>query len=46
MTTEHLLEENFSWVVGGNYEIRSQKSQDFFDGLYKQTKSDLMEQLK
>ena len=46
MTTEHLLEENFSWVIGGNFEIKSQKSQEFFQPLYDKTKQEFLAILK
>lgn len=34
------MENNFSWVLGGNFDTKQKESQDFFDPLYNKTLND------
>lgn len=34
------MENNFSWVLGGNFDTKQRESQEFFDPLYNKTLND------
>lgn len=33
-TTEFLIDNNFSWILGGNFDMKQKDINEFYEGLY------------
>lgn len=41
-----MIDNNFSWILGGNFEMKSKESSNFYEGLYQNTFKDFVSILK